>query len=241
VIKSLDVVPTADLVTRARVEGRTAVVIDVLRASTTMITALGRGAVAVVPVAEPDDALRRAGPGVLVAGERKSDKVAGFDLGNSPVEFSVTPLEGRTIVFTTSNGTRALLAARSAAAIGIAAFVNATAAVDWVVGQGRDTTIVCAGERGRPSLDDSACGGLIAARVRARVPGVELTPDAEAAIATARPYLDDLDRLAKDSPWAASLMAKGYGGDVRVCLRLDTSALVPLYLPDVDKVVLRPR
>src|SRR5688500_9194080 len=127
----IDVVPTADAVTPDRVEGRTALVIDVLRASTTIITALSRGALAVVPGAEPDDARRRAGPGVLVAGERRADKLAGFDLGNSPAEFSVVPLAGRTIVFTTSNGTRALLAVRGAAAVGIAALVNLTAAVQW--------------------------------------------------------------------------------------------------------------
>jgi 2-phosphosulfolactate phosphatase len=237
----IDVVPTADAVTSDRVDGRTALVIDVLRASTTIITALSRGAVAVVPVAEPDDARRRAGPGVLVAGERRADKLAGFDLGNSPAEFSVTPLDGRTIVFTTSNGTRALLAVRSAAAVGIAALVNLTAAARWAAAQRRDTTIVCAGERGRPSLDDSVCGGLLADRLRAGIEGAVLTADAEDAVRAAQPYAQAIEKLANESPWAQNLFAKGHGEDVRLCLRLDTTSLVPVYLADVDKVVLGPR
>jgi 2-phosphosulfolactate phosphatase len=237
----IDVVPTADTVTRERVEGCSALVIDVLRASTTIITALNGGAAAVIPVAEPDDARRYAGTAALIAGERRADKLEGFDLGNSPVEVAATPLAGRTIVFTTSNGTRALLAARGAAAVAIAAFVNLSAAVEWALGQGRDTTIVCAGERGEPSLDDSVCGGLLAAGLHARRPGAVLTKDAEDAVRMAKPYAGAVEQLAKDSAWAQKLFAKGHGRDVRVCLRLDTTSLVPVYLADVDKIVSGPR
>ena len=237
----IDVVPTADAVTPDRVSGVTALVVDVLRASTTIITALGCGAAAIVPVGEPGEALRRGANGALVAGERGADKLAGFDLGNSPVEFSLAPLAGRTVVLTTSNGTRALLATRGAAAVGIAALVNVSAAADWVVATGRDTTVVCAGERGARSLDDSVCAGLLVERLCARVPAARLTPDAEEALATARPYAADIDKLARDSPWARRLVAKGYGPDVAICLRVDATALVPVYLADVDKIVLGPR
>lgn len=237
----IDVVPTADAVTGDRVQGTSALVVDVLRASTTIITALGRGAAAIVPVAEPAEARRRAVDGALVAGERGAEKIDGFDLGNSPIEFAVTPIDGRTVVFTTSNGTRALLAARGAEAIAIAALVNLTAAAEWAVAEGRDTTVVCSGELGGPSLDDWVCGGLLVDRLRARVPDARLTPDAEEALAAAQPYADDIARLAKDSPWARRLAAKGHGEDVRWCLRIDTTSLVPVYLADVDKIVLRPR
>jgi 2-phosphosulfolactate phosphatase len=150
-------------------------------------------------------------------------------------------MEGRIVVFTTSNGTRALLAARGAAAVGIAAFVNITAAAEWAIAQRRDTTVVCSGELGGRSLDDWVCGGLLVARLQSRLPGARLTPDAEEALAAARPYAEDIERLAKDSRWARGLVAKGYGPDVRMCLRVDTTALVPVYLADVDKIVLGPR
>jgi 2-phosphosulfolactate phosphatase len=237
----IDVVPTADVVTPDRVDGVTALVIDVLRASTTIITALASGAAAIVPVAEPDDARRRAGAGIVVAGERRGEKLDGFDLGNSPAEFAVTPMSGRTVVFTTSNGTRALLAARGAAAVAIAALINLSAAASWAAAQGRDTTVVCAGDLGAVSLDDHVCAGLLVDRLRSRVPGARLTADAEEAWRVARPYAGDVGRLATDSRWARRLATAGHGADVRACLVLDTTSLVPVYVPNVDKIVLSPR
>jgi 2-phosphosulfolactate phosphatase len=238
----IDVVPTADAVTPARVEGVTALVVDVLRASTTIITALANGAAAVVPVADPEEARRRAGARVLVAGERGGEKVPGFDAGNSPVDFAQRPIDGRIIVFTTSNGTRALLAVRGAAAIGIAALMNLSAAAQWAARRGGDVTVVCSGERGgRTSLEDSVCAGLLVERLRALVPDPRCTADAEEAVRTAGPYASDLGRLATDSPWARRLTDAGHGADVRACLVLDSTFLVPCYRPDVDKVVLSPR
>jgi len=119
------VAPTAEAVASADLDGATALVIDVLRASTTIITALANGCQAIVPVADPLDARRRAaaqwGDGVLVAGERHGEPIPGFDLSNSPLEFGAGRARGKTVFFTTSNGTRALLAARAAHAIGVAA------------------------------------------------------------------------------------------------------------------------
>lgn len=237
----IDVVPTADAVTPERVRGVTALVVDVLRASTTIITALANGATAVVPVADPDEARRRAGPRVLIAGERGGEKIAGFDAGNSPVEFAQRPIDGRTIVFTTSNGTRALLGVRDASAVGIAALINVGAAARWASARGADVTVVCAGDHGRVALEDSVCAGLLVERLRALVPDASCTPDAEDAVRTARPYADGLDRLAQDSRWARRLVEAGHGADVRACLVVDTTLLVPVYRPDVDKIVLTPR
>jgi 2-phosphosulfolactate phosphatase len=240
----LDVVTTAEAVVPARLQARTVLVVDVLRASTTMVAALGHGAAAIVPVATPEEARERAGaaePGCLVAGERRGEKVDGFDLGNSPLEFTAERVAGRTIMFTTSNGTRALLASREATAIGIAAFVNAAAAAAWAVDEGRDLTIVCAGDRGRHSMEDHVCAGLLVDRVVAAKPAAACSPAAEAAVSEARGYGTEVARLAVESPWARRLVAGGLGDDVAACLVLDTSRLVPVYLPGVDKVVLAPR
>src|SRR5204862_138036 len=134
VSRTIDVVLTADTVVATRLRGASALVIDVLRASTSIITALANGAAAVVPVERVEEARARKAtldPGTLLAGERHGDPPEGFDLGNSPREFTPARVCGRTIVLTTSNGTRALLAARPAAAVGVAGFVNATAAAAW--------------------------------------------------------------------------------------------------------------
>ncbi|OGL29183.1 MAG: hypothetical protein A3G44_06355 [Candidatus Rokubacteria bacterium RIFCSPLOWO2_12_FULL_73_47] len=237
----VDVVPTAEAVAPGQLAGATVLVVDVLRASTSIISALGAGCAAVVPVAEPAEALVRAraarADGVLAAGERRGLPIAGFDLGNSPLEFADGRARGRTVVFTTSNGTRALLAARGAAAVGVAAFVNASAAAAWARAAGRDVVVLCAGERGHRSLEDWVCAGFLVERLARGAPGLAPTPAADAAAAAARRYAGDPSRLAADSPWARRLARVGRGGDVAACLRVDTTTLVPVYLASVDKVV----
>jgi 2-phosphosulfolactate phosphatase len=141
------------------------------------------------------------------------------------------------VYFTTSNGTRALLASRAAHAIGIAALVNVTAAASWAAGAARDVTIVCAGSHGRHSLEDWTCGGLAVERILAAVPAAVLTEAARDALDTGRRYVGDVSRLKRDAPWARRLIAAGRAADVDVCLRLDTTKLVPRYVPNVDKIV----
>jgi len=235
----LDVAYTPASLAGGALAGATALVIDVLRASTSIITALGNGCAGVVPVGEPEEAIRRAAaePGALVAGERRGDPLEGFHLGNSPLEFTRERVGGRTVVLTTSNGTRALLAAREASAIGIAAFVNLTAATEWAVAEARDLIVICAGERGRRSLEDHVCAGLLVEGVRARAADASMSPAALEALAAARRYGREVARLAADSPWARKLAASGRGRDVTACLALDTTPFVPRYLPSVDKVV----
>lgn len=226
----------------ATLAGSTALVIDVLRASTSIITALANGCACVVPVREPDEAIRRAAaePGALVAGERHGDPLEGFDLGNSPLEFTRERVGGRTVFLTTSNGTGALLAVRAAEAVGVAAFVNAGAAAAWALAAGRDLVIACAGDVGRRSLEDEVCAGLIVEQVRTARPDAMLGPEAEEVAGQARPYAKDLGRLAQDSPWARRLGNRGRGADLVACLTLDTVGLVPIYRPNVDRIVTPP-
>jgi 2-phosphosulfolactate phosphatase len=241
----IDVAPTADAVVPAELAGVTALVIDVLRASTTIITALANGCDAIVPVANPEEARRRAratqNGGALVAGERQGEPIPGFDLGNSPVEFQGPRVRGKTVYFTTSNGTRALLAARAAHAIGVAALVNVTAAAAWAAGAGHDVAVLCAGSHGRHSLEDWTCGGLVVDRILAAVPTARLSDAARDALVTGRRYAGDVGRLEHDAPWARRLIAAGRAADVAACLRLDTTVLVPRYVPNVDKIVGDPR
>jgi 2-phosphosulfolactate phosphatase len=240
----IDVVLTADAVTDEALDGATALVVDVLRASTSIIAALGNGAEGIVPVADADAARRRAailGGRVVLAGERRGERIEGFDLGNSPLDFTPARVRGRTVIMTTSNGTRALLASRGAETVGIAALVNVSAAAAWAEAASRDVVVVCAGERGRVSLEDQVCAGLLVGRIAARAERARLTDAAAAAAGIAVPYGKDAARLARDSRWGRHLSRAGYAADLAACLSLDTSPLVPVYLRDVDKVVLRPR
>jgi 2-phosphosulfolactate phosphatase len=236
----IDVVRSADGVGAAPLAGATALVIDVLRASTTMVTALGNGAACVIPVEGVDEArARKAALGALaiLAGERHGDPPEGFDLGNSPLEFTAERVRGRTIVMTTSNGTRALAATRPAAAVGVAALVNAGAAAAWAQRRGGDVVLVCSGELGAPSLEDEVCAGVLVARLVADAPRTALTPAAEAVHALGVTYAKDPERLARDAPHARKLAEKGRAADVGFCLVLDTTTVVPVRAPDVDKLV----
>ena len=235
----VDVAVTPDGLDRAAVASSRVLVIDVLRAATCIVTALANGCAGIVPVATPEEARLRIAelPGALVAGERRGEPLEGFDLGNSPLEFTRERIGGRVVIMTTSNGTRALLAARGATAIGVAAFVNLGAAAVWALGGRRDVLLLCSGERGARSLEDHVCAGLLAERLLAGEPAARATRTAEEAVGLAGPYRKDVARLAQDSSWARHLASRGRALDVAACLTLDTCSLVPEYRPDVDKVV----
>lgn len=238
----LDVALLPELLDRESVTGSTVLVVDVLRASTTMIAALGNGCAAIVPVADPVEARLRGnamGAGALVAGERKGRMIEGFDLGNSPLDVTAERVSGKTLVFTTSNGTRALLAARTAAAVGIAGLVNLSAAVAWAYAAARDVTVLCSGDGGRVSLEDHACAGLLIDGLLLNEPGAMLTDSARDALEVGRGYGKAVARLAHDSPWARHLALAGGGADVTACLALDTSTVVPVW--NIDNVIVGSR
>lgn len=154
--------------------GGVAVVMDVLRATTTIVTALSAGATAVIPCGEIDEARRIAadlpsGTAVL-GGERGGVRIAGFDFGNSPFEYTREKLAGRTLVFTTTNGTRALIRARTARRVFVAGFVNLNAVLDVLLREQGDVHLICAGTDGAVTAEDCLCAGALAEGI-ARRPG----------------------------------------------------------------------
>lgn len=212
--------------------GRTALAVDVLRATTAVVAACEAGCRRVVPVPDQAAAESRAardGADVLLAGERGGEAIAGFHLGNSPAEFTRARVAGRIVILTTTNGTAAMLTAAGAAAAGVAALTNVTAAADWALGQARDVSILCAGDNGAFSLEDVVCAGLLVARLAAAVPGAALSGGAAAALGLGRHYGPRLDRVATDSRWARTLVRLGREADVACCLRADTSRVVPVF------------
>ena len=148
--------------------GTTAVVIDVLRASTTIAYALEAGADAVIPCLEIDEARaaaeRVASDEVILGGERGGLPIDGFDLGNSPEEYEPHVVGGKTVVFTTTNGTRAMRHVQKADRVLIAAFVNASAVYEALLDAER-VAIVCAGTDGQFSTDDILLAGLLVERL----------------------------------------------------------------------------
>lgn len=212
---------------------RAAVVVDVLRATTTLVAACAAGCARIVPVADRDAALAAAAQypagEVLLAGERGGAMIPGFDLGNSPIEYVPERVAGRTLVFTTTNGTEAMLHARRAPAAATAALVNVAGAARWALEQGRDLTVLCAGERRAFSLEDAVCAGLVVGCVLAELASADLTDAALAAMRLGELYAGRLDRLAVESEWGRKLARQGRIADLDACLKLGTSALVPVF------------
>lgn len=219
--------------------GGIAVVIDVLRASTTMITALAHGAARVVPVADVDEARRlaaEAGPAALLGGERGGVRIAGFDLGNSPLEYVASRVAGRTIVITTTNGTAALAAARGAREILIGAIINRAAvgaAVRRLAGDGERVHLVCAGTDGCVSAEDVLAAGAILDAADADRAGDVLDAAARDAVAAFRRAAaggDVSEALVAEfqrSPGGTNLVALGMEADLPAAAAIDTLPLVP--------------
>lgn len=167
------------------------VVFDVLRATTSMITALSNGAEAIIPVGEISEAIaiRQQRPGVLLAGEREGLRIRGnltggleFDLGNSPREFTAEKVHGRTIVMTTTNGTRALRACAGARAVLISSFLNLRATYMWLMeDRPASLILVCSGTFDEPALEDILAAGAICERVWPLFGGGHISDSAEVA------------------------------------------------------------
>ncbi len=209
----------------AAVGGPCAVIVDVLRATTTLTVALAHGARGVIPAATPEEALalRSALPGTLACGERDGRKVPGFDLGNSPFEYTAERVGGATLAFASTNGSLAMLAARGAGRRVLAAFINAAAVVESVRGE-RAITILCAGKLGRFSLEDAACAGLLIARLAA-VGGVPGNAAARLACTLAPRDAGEVRALVEGAAHARDLRSMGaaYARDLAFCAGLDTS------------------
>jgi 2-phosphosulfolactate phosphatase len=221
--------------------GGIAVVIDVLRASTTMITALAHGAAGVVPVAGVDEARRlaaEAGPAALLGGERGGVRIPGFDLGNSPLDYVAGRVAGRRIVITTTNGTAALAAARGAREILIGAIVNraaVAAAIRGLTGPGESVHLVCAGTDGCVSAEDVLAAGAILDAAGADAAGDTLDASARDALAAFRRVAAGGDVAAslvakfRKSPGGVHLVALGMEADLPAAAAVDTLRIVPRF------------
>jgi 2-phosphosulfolactate phosphatase len=146
--------------------GGVAVVVDVLRATTAIVQALASGCSAVIPVAEVDEAKAVAAGfpagSALLSGERQGLPIAGFDLGNSPGAFTPAVCRDKTLVMTTTNGTRAVLASLEAKRVFVAAFPNLLATAVRLRGLNEDVHVICSGTDGRVSLEDAVLAGALA-------------------------------------------------------------------------------
>lgn len=222
---SIEIMLTADSVDPAYARGKVCAVIDVLRASTTIVAALANGCPEIIPVETPQEARRLARTRrCLVGGERNSVKVEGFDFGNSPLEYVPRRVNKRPIVLTTTNGTRAIRACRGASTLVVASFLNGHRVSQLLEAEDRDTLIVCAGTRGEPSIEDTACGGMLLDGLRATG-----TTEIEEAVSLWHAHKDNLAGMMKAaSGHGRSLVELGFEGDIDFAARMNVCDILPV-------------
>ena len=223
-------------VSAADVSNRAVAVVDVLRASTSIVVALANGARAVIPMASSEDVVSRsktlARSEVKLAGERKMQPIAGFDLGNSPLEFTKEAVDGKTIIMSTTNGTSAVLAVQGARDVIVASYVNFSAALSMLraaLRGGTDVAIVCAGQDKRFALEDAACAGLFVQRITEKHTKAEINDAAQAALLIDKKFGANLKRLIRSSAHGVALDEAGFGADLAVCAALDSYSVLPVF------------
>jgi 2-phosphosulfolactate phosphatase len=226
----LDVVLLPALLGPGHIHGRAVVVFDVLRATTSMSAALDAG-VREIRVFGDLDAVRGAAKSCtaphLMCGEVRAVKPEGFDLGNSPEGFSGERVRGKTLLMSTTNGTRAILAAKGAARIFVAALVNARAAAEAVVETGLDVTLLCSGTEGQVSLEDVLGAGAVIDAVRDRGVEVELVSDsAQLANFVFMSRGAELEVTLAGSRGGHNIQRAGLTPDIAFCSRLDALSVV---------------
>ena len=227
---NVDVFFSPAVVDEASVDGRTAVVIDVIRATSCVVEALANGARGIFPTTLPEEAVKLASSlgreDTLLCGERKGLKIEGFDLGNSPREFVEEVVKGKQLVMSTTNGTRAFLAAEDADRVLAASFLNLSAVTGALKG-GEALTIVCAGRENRFSLDDALCAGFLLKKL---VEGdhvvIRGNDAARAVLDMAEKYLPD-EAFLRSTKAGEALGEIGMEGDLAFCALLDRHAIVP--------------
>lgn len=205
-------------------------VIDAVRASSTIAHAVAAGAKRVIPVATVEEAwelhrrLARERP--LLGGERGGLKIDGFDLGNSPESYTPEAVGGRTVIMTTTNGTRAMRAGERVGRVVVGAFVNLPAVVTRLLEWDEDVLLAPVGREEAPVLDDTVCAGMYADALLDA--GADLSPAAEALRRVYLPYAGQLLDALTESASGRALVAVGLGNDLRYCAQVGVLDSAPV-------------
>lgn len=234
---NVQVISTAQQAQGIDFNGKAAVVIDVLRATSVITTALDNGAHEVIPVKTVDEAqslfATSDATSTLCGGERNSLKIEGFDLSNSPLEYKKKVVEGKAIVFTTTNGTNAINNIKGADEVILACFRNAVAVVDHLIGLShrgnQDAVMVCAGTEGCFSLDDGLCAGMMIELLKQQI---EVEMD-DLGILLNHFYNESKGNLfgaLSSCCHLKRLFTLGFYDDIRFCLETNCVKTVPVFL-----------
>ncbi|WP_231425890.1 MULTISPECIES: 2-phosphosulfolactate phosphatase [Pedobacter] len=225
--KKIEVCLTPALIDLYDIEQSIVVVIDILRATSSITYGIENGAEAIIPVANVEDCLNYSDKGYLLAAERNGEVVAGYDFGNSPFSYTKEKVAGKTIVLTTTNGTKALhLANRRAYQVVIGSFLNLDSLCEYLASQDKNVLLLCAGWKDQFNLEDTLFAGAIVNKLRKNFEHFDdSSVAAEDLYAIAK---DDLRKYLHKSSHSHRLQQLNIEDDVVFCLQLNTCTAIPV-------------
>ncbi len=209
------------------------VVVDIFRASSTIITAINNGAEEVVPFLKTDEVKREAlkypANKVLKCGERKGYRFSGFDLGNSPFEYTRDKIDNKKLLFSSTNGSQLFSKINSARKVIIGGFLNVKKVLSCIVQNKLDCLIVCAGDNGNISIEDTVFSGMIFALLKKNVKDIEMSDEARTGMIVYQYYKDDLQTIIRESSHGRYLSSIGKVEDMIYCLTVNRFDCLPVY------------
>ncbi len=209
------------------------IVVDIFRATSTIISAINNGAKEIVPFIKTEEvdqeAMNYPADEVLKCGERRGLKFPGFDLGNSPLEYTRDKVFNKTLLFSSTNGSQVFFRVKSAREIRVGGFLNINKVVKRISQNKGDCLIACAGNYGKISLEDTVCAGMILARLKKKGNNLEMGDEARMSIILYQNYLDDFQSIIRDSSHGRYLSSLGKQDDMNYCLTVNKVNCLPLY------------
>ena len=220
--------------------GKTTVVIDVLRATTTITTALQNGAKEIVPVATVEFAVKVSGGmfggQTLLGGERNTKKIEGFALGNSPLEYTGEIVSGKSIILYTTNGTKAIAKAKFSETLVTCSFNNISAIAYYLINLDKDIEVVCAGKSNNYSMEDTVCAGRLLSEMLKIKEDISLSDSARAGIALNKTFGKSILKMLKETEHGKILMENGFEDDLKYCSKINSSDAIPYFSGNVLKL-----
>ncbi|MCR8981515.1 2-phosphosulfolactate phosphatase [Brevibacillus laterosporus] len=225
----IEVVPTVEEIRAEQIIHRTVIVIDVLRSTSTIVSALAHGCQAISTTETIGKAMALRTSKSLLAGERYCKKIASFDENNSPIAMKKVNWEHTPhLVLTTTNGTRAMQKAEKAEYLYIASFLNATACITQALQLKRDITLYCSGTRMEFALEDGLCAGLLVQEAKRFLPSIEVCDLAEALQAAYQTFAPSLLQVMMNSKTGKRLQQHHHQEDIEMASQLNLYKIVPV-------------
>ena len=233
-MKTIDVCLSPELIHLYEVRDKVVVVVDILRATSCMVTAFAYGVESITPIADARECERMKLKGYVISGERNGQIIPGFDKGNSPFEYMDESIKGLKIAFTTTNGTWAIEKSKGAKQIIIGSFLNISVITRHLLMGDHNILVVCAGWKGKINLEDSLFAGALVDKLRKHI-----EPDCDAPIIAQQLYLaakDDMIKFLSTSSHVKRLNRLNIHKDIDFCLTPDQYTVIPTLKR--DKLVL---